>query len=55
MTRIYTAISGVQILAEIRELYPLQSFQTTSGAHPASNSMKTTAFSLAVKWPKQTV
>ena len=55
MARIYTGRSGVQILAEARELSLLQNIQTSSSNNPASNSMKTTAFSLAVKWPGQTV
>jgi hypothetical protein len=54
MTKIYAARSGVQILAEARELSLLQNIQTISSTHPASNSMKTRAFSLAVKWPGQT-
>ena len=49
MSRIYTGRSGVQILAEARELSLLQNIQTTSSHHPASNSTKTTAFFLAVK------
>jgi hypothetical protein len=55
MTRIYTERSGVQILAEAREPSLLQNIQTISSTHPAFNPMKTTAFSLAVKWPGQTV
>ena len=35
----------VQILAGARELSLLQKLQTSSSAHPASNSMKSTAFS----------
>jgi len=49
MTTIYTEISGVQILAGTRDLSLLQNIQTSSSAHPASNSMKTRAISLAVK------
>jgi len=49
MTTIYTEISGVHILAGTRDLSLLQNIQTSSSAHPASNSMKTIAFSLAVK------
>jgi len=55
VTRIFTGRYGVQILAGARELSPLQNIQTSSSTHLASNSMKTTAFSLAVKWPGQTV
>jgi hypothetical protein len=55
MTKIYAERSGVQILAEARELYFHQNTRTIPSTHPASNSMKTTAFSLAEKWPKQTV
>jgi len=55
ITRIYAARSGVQILEGARELSFLQNIQASSSAHPASNSMKTRAFSLAVKWPGQTV
>jgi len=55
MTRIYTEISGVQNLAGTRELSLLQNIHTSSSTHPASNSMKTRAISLAVKWPVQTV
>jgi hypothetical protein len=55
MTRIHNGRYGIQILAEARELSLLQNIQTISSAHPASNSMKTTAFSLAVKYPGQTV
>jgi hypothetical protein len=51
VTKIYNGRYGVQILAEASELSLLQNIQTNSSAHPASNSMKTTAFSLAVKWP----
>jgi len=49
MTRIYTGRSGVQIFAGATELSLLQNIQTRS------NSMKTRAFSLAVKWPVQAV
>jgi len=55
MTRIYTGRYGVQILAEARELYFHQNIQTSSSTNPAFNSMKTTAFPVAVKWPGQTV
>jgi len=55
ITRIYAGRSAVQFLAEAREVFHHQNIQTTSSAHPACNSMKTTAFSLAVKWPGQTV
>jgi len=54
-TRIGTGRSGVQILAEARKPSILQNIQTISSTHPASNSIKITAFSLAVKWPEQTV
>jgi len=55
VTRIYTGRSKVQIFTEARELALLQNIQTSSSAHLASNSMKTAAFSVAVKWPEQTV
>jgi hypothetical protein len=55
MTRIYAGRPGVQILAGAIELYLLQNIQTTSSTHPASHPMKSRAFSLAVKWPMQTV
>jgi hypothetical protein len=55
VTRIPTERSEVQILAEARELSLLQNIQTSSSTYPASNPMKTTSFSLAVKWPGQTV
>ena len=55
MTRIYAGRSGVQILAEAIELSLLQNIQTCSSTQPASNSIQTRAFSLAVKWPGQTV
>jgi len=48
MTSTDTGRSGVQISAGTREQ---QNIQTSSSAHPASNSMKTRTFSLAVKWP----
>ena len=54
MTRIYTGRSGVQILAGAIELSIVQNIQTSSSTHPASNSMKSRAFSLTVKWPVQT-
>jgi len=38
MTRIYAAISGVQMLAQATELPPLQNIQTSSSTHPASKS-----------------
>ena len=41
MTRIYIGISGVQILAASTELSLLQNIQTSSSAHPASNSTET--------------
>ena len=49
MTRIYTGRSGVQILAEARELFHHQNIQTSSSTNPAFNSIKTTAFPVAVK------
>jgi hypothetical protein len=55
MIQIYAARSGVQILAARRELSPVQNIQTSSSTHPASNSMKTRGFSMAVKWPGLTV
>jgi hypothetical protein len=55
MTRIYAGGSGVQILAEARELSLLQNIQISSITHPASNSIKTRAFSLGVKWQEQTI
>ena len=55
MTSIYPWRFSGQILVEAIELSLLQNIQTSSSAHPASNSMKTTAFSLAVKWPVQTL
>ena len=55
VTRIYTRRSGVQNLADATKLSIIQNIQTSSSTHPASNSMKTKAFSLAVKWPVQTV
>jgi hypothetical protein len=55
MTRIYTGRSEVQILADATELSLLQNIQTNSNTHPASNLMKTGTFSLAEKWPGQTV
>ena len=45
VTWIYTASSWVHILARATELSLLQNIQTSSSAHPASNSMKTRAFS----------
>jgi hypothetical protein len=36
VTRIYAGRSGVQILAEVRELPLLQNTQASSGTHPAS-------------------
>jgi len=55
MTRIYTGRSGVQILAHATAHSLLQNIQTSSSAHPAFNSMTTTAFSLAVNWPMPTI
>lgn len=55
VTGIYAGRSGFQILAGARELSLLQNMQTRSSAHPASNSKKTTALSLAVKLTGQTV
>ena len=55
VTRIYTARPEVQILAGTKEQSPLQNILTRSSTHPASTSLKTRAFSLAVKWPGQTV
>jgi len=55
MTRIYAGRYGVQILARAREVCILQNIQTTFSTHPASNPVKTRDFSLAVKWPGQTV
>jgi hypothetical protein len=55
ITRIYTGRSGVQTLDRARELSFLQNIQASSSAHPASNSMKNRAFSLTVKWPRQTI
>jgi hypothetical protein len=51
LARIYAGRSVVQILAGARKLTLLQNIQPSSSAQPASNSMKTTASSLAVKWP----
>jgi hypothetical protein len=55
VTRIYDGRSGVQILEGARELSLLQNIQISSSTHPVSNSMKTKAFSVAVKWPWQTL
>jgi hypothetical protein len=55
ITRIYTGRSGVQILDRARELSFLQNIQASYSTHAASNSVKTRAFSLAVKWLGQTV
>jgi hypothetical protein len=52
MTRTYAGEFGVQILKVAKELALFQNIQTSSTAHRASNSMKTTAFSMAVKWPR---
>jgi hypothetical protein len=49
ITTIYTEIFGVQILAGATDLSLLQNIYTISSTHPASNSMKTRAFCLAVK------
>jgi len=54
MTRIYAGRSGVQILADATELSIIQNIQTSSSIHPASNSGKSRASSLAVKCPVQT-
>jgi hypothetical protein len=48
-TQIYAGRSGVQILPGAMKLSVLQNIQTNSRIHPASNSMKSRAFSLAVK------
>ena len=50
VTRIYAGRYGVQILAGTWELSVLPNIHTSSSTHPASNSMKTKTFSLAVKW-----
>jgi hypothetical protein len=55
VTRIYDVKSGVQILAGTKDLAFLQNFQTSFSTHTASNSMKTTAFSVEVKCTGQTV
>jgi hypothetical protein len=55
MTKIYAGRSGVQILAGAIELSIVQNIQISSSTHSASISMKSRAFSLAVKWPVQTV
>jgi hypothetical protein len=55
ITRIYAGRSGFQILDAARELSFLQNIQASSSYHPASNSMKNTAFSVELKWPGQTV
>jgi len=55
MNKKYIGRSGGQNLVEAKELYFHQNIQAISNVHSASNSMKTTAFSLAVKWPGQTV
>jgi len=55
ITRTYAGRSGVQFLDGAREQFVLKNIQASSSTHPASNSMKTTAFCLAMKWPGQTV
>jgi hypothetical protein len=55
MTRIYTGRYAVQILAAASEPSLLQNIQTSSSAQPAHKSMKTKFFSVALKWPWQTV
>jgi len=49
MTSIYAGRSGVQISAEAIEISLLQNIQTSSSAHPASNS----GFFSGSKWPVQ--
>jgi len=51
LARICAGTSVVQILAGARELTLLQNIQSSSSDQPASNSMKITDSSLAVKWP----
>jgi hypothetical protein len=48
ITRIYAGRSGVQIFGGARELSFLQNIPPRSSYHPASNSIKNTAFSVAV-------
>jgi len=55
ITGIYAGRFGNQILKEAREQSFLHNMQASSNTHPASNSMKTRAISVAVKWPGQTV
>jgi len=55
ITTIHAGGSEVHILNRARELSFLQNIQASYSSHAASNSMKTTTFSLAVKWPGQTV
>jgi len=52
ITRIYAGRS--EILDRARELSFLQNIQASYSTHPASNSVKTKAFCLAVKWTGQT-
>jgi hypothetical protein len=54
-SRIYAGRSGVQISAGTKELSLPHNIHTSSNTHTAYNSMKTRAFSLAVKWKGQTV
>jgi len=49
VSRIYAGRYGVQNMAGAREISFFQNAQTSSSAHPASNSMKTIAFPPAVK------
>jgi hypothetical protein len=46
VTGIFDGISDVHILAAATQLSLLQNIQTHSSTHPASNSMKTNAFSI---------
>ena len=55
ITRIYAGRSGVQILVEEKEQSFPKNIQPSSITHRASNSMKTTAISVAIKWPGQPV
>jgi len=53
--RICIGRSGVQILDRGKALFLLQNIHASSSTHPASNTMKNRAISVAVKWPGQIV
>jgi len=55
MTSLRAELSEVRVPADETRFSLLQNFQTSSGAHPASNSTVTEALSLGVERPEHDV